>query len=112
MKRKEEETLHREERQIRQIGNYENMRLASTALIFFFLNNHANRTKSLDSGFLLQDEAAPLPVVCSLVLQPLPVALDTANLLTVVVRDGVGHRVGRRVHAESLYSVVELLLFL
>ena len=61
---------------------------------------------------LLNDKAAPLPVVRPLVLQPLSVSLDTANLLAVVVRHGVRNRVGRGVNTESTDSVKELFLFL
>lgn len=60
----------------------------------------------------LQDEMASFAVVRALVLQPLAISLHTANLLSVVVRDGVGDGVGRGVDAEALDAVVELFLFL
>jgi len=59
----------------------------------------------------LGDEVAALSVVCTLVLEPMSVALHTVNLLAVVVGNWVGDRVGRGVHAESSDSVKEFLLF-
>lgn len=60
----------------------------------------------------LRNEMASLPVVCSLILEPLPVALNTADFLAVVVGNRVRNRVRRRVHPESPDAVEELLLFL
>jgi hypothetical protein len=61
---------------------------------------------------LVSDKASLLPVICSLVFQPLPVILHAADLLSVVVRDGIGEGIGGWINAESLYSVEELFLFL
>jgi hypothetical protein len=60
----------------------------------------------------LGNEVTALAVVCSLVLEPLSVSLHAANLLAVVIGDGVRNRVGGRVNTESLDTVEELLLFL
>lgn len=61
---------------------------------------------------ILSNKVASLPVVRPLILQPLSVSLDTTNLLAVVIGNRVRHGVGRRIHAESLYSIVEFLFFL
>lgn len=58
------------------------------------------------------DEVTTLPVVCPLVLEPLPVSLHAADFFAVVVRHGVGDRVGRGIHAITADAVEELLFFL
>jgi hypothetical protein len=63
-------------------------------------------------GNQLGNEVAPLAVVCPLVLEPLSIALDAANLFTIVIWDGVRDRIGRRIDSVSLDSVKELFLFL
>lgn len=60
----------------------------------------------------LGDEVPTLAVVGPLVLEPLSVSLYTANLLTVVVGDGIGDRVGGRVNAVLANAVEEFFLFL
>lgn len=81
------------------------------------LKNRLEKMKNIPTpvqrdNIFLNDKAAPLPVVRPLVLQPLPVSLDTANLLAVVVRHGVRNRVRRGINTESTDSVKELFLFL
>lgn len=66
----------------------------------------------LKVGAKLGNEVTALAVVRSLILEPLSVSLHATNLLTVVIGDGVGNRVGGRVNTESLDTVKELLLFL
>jgi hypothetical protein len=60
----------------------------------------------------LGDEVATLAVVSPLILQPLPITLHTTDLLAIVIRDGVGDRVGGWVDSETTDTIKEFLLFL
>ena len=53
-----------------------------------------------------------LQIECSLVFQPSPVIRYAANLLAVVIRDGILHGRTRRIDAEFLDALVELFLLL
>jgi hypothetical protein len=63
-------------------------------------------------GGCLGDEVAAFTVVSPLILQPCSVSLDTADLLAIVVWDGVGDRVGRGIDAVLADAIEEFLLFL
>lgn len=72
----------------------------------------AKASHQLKAGAGLNNEVAALAVVCSLILEPLTVSLHAANLLAVVVGNGVCNRIGGRVDTESLDTVEEFLFFL
>jgi hypothetical protein len=58
------------------------------------------------------DKTSLLSVISSLVLQPLPIILNAANLFAIVIRDRIGEGVGGWINTKLLYSVVEFLLSL
>lgn len=60
----------------------------------------------------LGNEVAALTVVSPLVLQPRAVSFNTTNLLTIVVWNGVGDGVGRRINTVLADAIEEFLLFL
>lgn len=60
----------------------------------------------------LSDEVATLAVVSALVLEPLSVSFHAANLLAVVVWDGVGDRVCGGINTVLADAVEEFLFFL
>lgn len=60
----------------------------------------------------LNDEMTSLAVIRPLILQPLAITLHTADLLTIVIRNGVSNGVGRGVDTEASNAVEEFLLFL
>jgi hypothetical protein len=64
------------------------------------------------ANYTLNDVSRLLPVVSSLIFQPLTIALHTADFFAVVVWNGVRDRIGRRVNAEALDAVEEFFLFL
>jgi hypothetical protein len=59
-----------------------------------------------------KNEVPALAVVSPLILQPTAISLNTANLLTIVVRNRVGDRISRRINPEPTDTIKELLLFL
>ena len=54
----------------------------------------------------------PLFIECPLVLHPCPEVRNTPDLLAVEVRNGIRHRLARRVDAILLYSSEKVLFFL
>ena len=69
-----------------------------------------NDATALDNA--LDDTSQSLSVVDLLVLEPLAVAIDAADLLAVVVWHGIVHGLRRWVDSVAFDSSVELLFFL